>query len=294
MLNQDDIKQRAARMLMGGVIGLLIGMWAFAILGAFAVLLTVWGTTFWSMVQPMMIGLALVQSLQGLICGAIIGSIIGAFKRTTVAIFAGELGGFIAYGLFFARGVLSSPVIIFSSAIGMIITGIAMVRTMKSVSPTFAQKQMSRFNQNTRVGCFALLALPIALYLLHGMLVVGESYIYQVKWQQKGSGNYTISANWVAFPGIWGNVTVRNGQVVSAKNGDQPLIWALEKYQAFTVDSMFDTIRSYAFKPLYWEVVSYEPEYGYPQNIKFNDMMHMFIPGVEGDVGIRVDELKIE
>lgn len=40
MLNQDDIKQRAARMLMGGVIGLLIGMWAFAILGAFAVLLT--------------------------------------------------------------------------------------------------------------------------------------------------------------------------------------------------------------------------------------------------------------
>ncbi|MBI5035071.1 MAG: hypothetical protein HZB51_31490 [Chloroflexi bacterium] len=293
MLNQSKIAQRAARILIGCLIGLLFGMWIFAILGAIATLLMVWGTTFWSMVQTLMLGLALVQSLQGLVCGAVVGSLMGAFKQTRTAFLLGELGGFLTFGIFFARGYLTTPWITLCAIAGILLTGVVLARIMRSISPTFANKQVSRLTQNARIGFLVLIALPLLLYIFHGMLVVGESYLNQAKWQQTGSRNYTISAELVGFPGIWGDVTIRNGQVVSAKTGDHPPLWSLEEYKALTIDTMFDTIRSYAFKPLFWEMVSYDPEYGYPKNVQFNNA-YMLIPGVEGEVKIIVNEIKFE
>ena len=135
------------------------------------------------------------------------------------------------------------------------------------------------------LGCIGLVFLPFAIYLLHGIFIVSESYLNQAKWQRNGSKNYSISAQLIAMPSLYGDLHVVNGELVQV---DSTQSLDIKMYNVLTVDGMFEKIRSYAFMPFAWETVQYDAEYGYPLQIDFN------LFALEGEAEIQVKTLQLE
>ncbi len=149
-----------------------------------------------------------------------------------------------------------------------------------------SSRDTSIFQDRFIVGCFLVFALPLLLYLVHGIFILGEASQNQAKWQEKGSRDYTIAASLIALPAIWGEVQVKNGSLVSANSGGYGQLGSLDSYRVLTVDGLFDKVRSYAFMPFCWETVTYDSVYGYPAQATFNCL-------VEGEGGFKVEHIDL-
>ena len=125
--------------------------------------------------------------------------------------------------------------------------------------------------------CIVILAIVLIPYLFNALIVLGGSFLNQIKWHIKGSPNYTATVAMNAFSPLNGEstITVQQGRVISGTNwrydrcdGCPP---ASKYFAELTIENMFSRTYGCALLfPLFTCSYKYDSQLGYPREAKIN------------------------